>query len=71
MVKTVRGNKYNWCKYHQAWTIHAEKDCTLGKNEDQSKTPKNENEEKGKSGKDSLVLAKAYCSIVHSDDKEE
>jgi hypothetical protein len=54
--KTVKGRKYTWCKFHQAWTIHAESDCRLAS-------------EKNNEDKDELVLARAYTAILESLDE--
>jgi hypothetical protein len=31
-TKVVGANSYNWCKWHNAWTIHDPKVCDLNKN---------------------------------------
>lgn len=29
-VKIVSGRTYNWCRFHDAWTMHTDAECTLG-----------------------------------------
>lgn len=37
-VKVVSGRTYNWCRFHEAWTMHLEADCTLGNAQRQGAT---------------------------------
>jgi hypothetical protein len=69
--KMVKGKKYHWCRFHQAWTIHAEKECTLGNENNEQSGESNEKvkSENSKRPKDSLVLAKSYCAVLESDDE--
>lgn len=62
-TKTVNGRKYNWCKYHSAWTMHSQDECTLGKEASEGATPKKED----KKSEGTLALNKALMAIMSDD----
>jgi hypothetical protein len=61
MIKQINRTKYNWCKYHQMWTVHSPDECRL-KNETKGEKEKVKDDEKD----EQLTMARAYAAIIQS-----
>lgn len=68
MVKVMNGKNFNWCKNHQAWTIHSEAECTYKK--DQAATPKAKPAPDRKADDPKLVLNNALAAFMNLDVEE-
>lgn len=62
--KTINGRKYNWCKFHSAWTMHHPSDCALGKEATGSQVGQKEEKKKKES---TLSLNKALLAMMSED----
>jgi hypothetical protein len=65
IVKTINDKKktFHWCPNHQMWTIHLPKDCTYGKEGNDS----NKNSTEKKADDQQLMINKAMLAFLNQD----
>lgn len=69
LTKTVNGRPYNWCKFHEAWTMHKQAECTLGNNSHGNNTH-TENKFKQEDPQEMMKLNQALLAMMNLDASE-